>query len=340
MDNNIIGANTILMQNDGLNIANINNPEEYSAEHMSTKDVISIITTAYNCEKFVEYAMNSVIKQLTSEFIFIEYIVVNDASTDGTLAKIEEVAKTVNNKDINVKIYTLDKNVGCGSARKYGIEKATGKYFMFLDADDYYINNDFVIRAHIEITSSNADIVDYGIRFNSGHGEIFYSQAPQRIEIINPEYQVLALFKDNKIKFNVWSKIYTRNIINTYPYSDTRTYEDIRTVPIWLYNAKKLVIMPSCEVNYRANESSIIRKDDFETRLGTITAISDLFEIFKDNMNILKAMYQRAMIDLEVVLVNHSSKDKYFNEMSALNTKMLSYIYPEDYKKITYNIER
>jgi len=45
------------------------------------------------------------------------------------------------------------------------------------------------------------------------------------------------------------------------------------------------------------------------------------------------------MIDIETVLGNRSSKDPGFNEMSALNTKLLSYIYPDTYKEITYNIE-
>ena len=56
-------------------------------------------------------------------------------------------------------------------------------------------------------------------------------------------------------------------------------------------------------------------------------------------MNILKAMYGRAMVDLEAVLHNHSSNDPGFNEMSRLNTKMLSKIYPKRYKELTFHIE-
>ena len=50
-------------------------------------------------------------------------------------------------------------------------------------------------------------------------------------------------------------------------------------------------------------------------------------------------MYGRAMVDLEAVLHNHSSNDPGFNEMSRLNTKMLSKIYPKQYKELTFHIE-
>jgi hypothetical protein len=56
-------------------------------------------------------------------------------------------------------------------------------------------------------------------------------------------------------------------------------------------------------------------------------------------MNVLKAMYGRSMVDLEAMLHNHSSNDAGFNEMSRLNTIMLSYLYPDQYKEMTYNID-
>ena len=60
---------------------------------------------------------------------------------------------------------------------------------------------------------------------------------------------------------------------------------------------------------------------------------------FKDDFNVLKAMYGRSMVDLEALLHNHSSNDEGFNEMSRLNTLMLSYLYPNQYKDLTYHIE-
>jgi len=302
-------------------------------------DKISIITTFYNAQKFILDAVNS-INQQKIEDIEVEYILVDDKSEDKSREMVETFINKFGNKDIDFRIIEPDENLGCGGARKFGIDHATGKYLMFLDADDYYMHKDFVNRAYHDIVENQADIVEYGILFNQPNGQQVNNTAMQKVVIENnPPMAEIALFKDNLIKFNVWSKIYTREIVDSFPYSTVRTYEDVRTIPRWIFNAKKIVVMPTTEINYRAATGSIIRNNMVETRLGTITAISELFPLFKDDMNVLKAMYGRSMVDLEAMLHNHSSNDEGFNEMSRLNTYMLSFIYPKTYKEMTFHIE-
>ena len=304
-------------------------------------DVISVITTFYNAEKFIFNTLNSVNQQIIDGFDF-EYVIVDDKSPDKSREIVENFIKNnvpADRKD-KWKIYEPEENLGCGGARKFGIDHATGNYFMFLDADDYYMHTNFMLNAYKTITAENADIVEYGVMFNQPDGRQINNTASQKYVIENnPSLAEIALFKDNLIKFNVWSKIYKRWVVESYPYSTVRTYEDVRTIPVWISNAKKIVIMPQTEINYRAASGSIIRTDMVQTRLGTITAIAELFPRFKNDYNVLKAMYGRAMVDLEALLHNHSSNDPGFNEMSRLNTIMLSYLYPNDYKNMTYNID-
>lgn len=304
-------------------------------------DKISIITTYYNAKEFILNAINSVYQQLIDTKRFtVEYVLVNDKSPDNTEELIDLfIKRTPKREGFEWKKVEPEKNLGCGGARKFGIEQATGNYFMFLDADDYYIHKDFVVRAYNDITSKSADIVEYGIIYNQSNGSQNYNCAPKELTITNRNLAEMALFKDNLIKFNVWSKIYKRSIVESYTYSDERTFEDVRTIPVWVWNAKKIVIMPTAEINYRAASNSIIRNNWVDTRIGTITAIASHFERFKDDYNLLKAMYTRSMIDIEALLSNHSSENEGFNEMSRLNTYMLSYLYPDTYKQKTYHIE-
>ena len=302
-------------------------------------DKLSIITTFYNAQNFILEAVNSINQQVFEGFE-VEYILVNDKTPDKSKEILEGFIKKYGNKNIEFKIIEPEENLGCGGARKFGIDHATGDFFMFLDADDYYIHKDFINRAYHDIINEEADIVEYGILFNQPNGQQINNTVGQKVVIENnPSIAEIALFKDNFIKFNVWSKIYRRWIVESYPYSTVRTYEDVRTIPRWISNAKKIVIMPVTEINYRAASGSIIRSNMVETRLGTITAISELFPLFKNDMNVLKAMYGRSMVDLEAMLHNHSSNDEGFNEMSRLNTYMLSFIYPKKYKEMTFHIE-
>ena len=310
-------------------------------EEAKKLDIISVITTFYNAEKFIFNTLNSVNQQIIEGFDF-EYVLVDDKSPDKSREILENFIKNnvPDDRKDKWKIYEPEENLGCGGARKYGIDHAIGDFFMFLDADDYYMHTNFMLNAYNTITSENADVVEYGVMFNQLNGQQINNTSPQKYVIENnPTMAEISLFKDNLIKFNVWSKIYRRWVVESYPYSTSRTYEDVRTIPVWIANAHKIIIMPTTEINYRAASGSIIRTDMVQTRLGTITAIAELFERFKDDYRVLKAMYGRAMVDLEALLHNHSSNDAGFNEMSRLNTYMLQYLYPNNYKEMIYNID-
>lgn len=302
-------------------------------------DKISIITTFYNCEKFINYALSSVIKQQTNDLINIEYVLVNDCSIDNSLNIVNDFIDNNQNIDnFEIKLFTPETNLGCGGARKFGIEHATGDYFMFLDADDYYINDDFVLRAYQILTTEKADIVEFGVIYNDIHGNKQNLCSNEQLVFTSWHDSLYWMFKNNTVKFNVWSKIYTRAIVESYPYDTTREYEDIRTIPIWVQNANKLVVEPTLEINYRASENSIIRNNGLKTRLGTIAAMTEICEKVKDDINIVKALYGRAMIDICAVMENKSSLNEGFDEMSKFNTKLLSYIYPDTYQEFTYNV--
>lgn len=307
------------------------------------KKKVSIITTFYNDEKYIQFSLGSIAMQIFDDtLIDIEYIVVDDNSTDNSY----EIAKSIIENSfadtkIDVKLIKTPKNLGCGGARKFGIDNASGDYFMFLDADDYYVNLDFVQRAYCDIELLNADIVEYGIIANEPTlNRRRPSSPPHQIIIENTKEALIALIYEAKMRFSVWNKIYTSYIVHSYPYDTTRTYEDIRTMPFWVANAAKIVIQPSIEVNWRANEKSIIRNNSIDTRIGTCKALSDLCESFKDDIDIIQALYSRAMIDFRVLLDGHCSNDPGFDILSEYNTKMLSYLYPENYKDFTYNVER
>lgn len=97
-------------------------------------DLVSIIMPAYNCEKFIGDAINSVINQMYRQW---ELIIVDDFSTDNTLEIINEYIKM----EDRIKLYSLNKNSGAALARNKAIKMAKGKYIAFLDSDDLWYSN-------------------------------------------------------------------------------------------------------------------------------------------------------------------------------------------------------
>ncbi|KMQ66276.1 capsular biosynthesis protein CpsI [Chryseobacterium angstadtii] len=98
---------------------------------------ISVIIPVYNAEKFVSQAVESAL-----QFDEVhEVILIEDKSPDNAL----EVCRQLVEKHGRVKLYQHpDKgNHGAGPTRNLGIEKSTGDFIAFLDADDYYLPNRF-----------------------------------------------------------------------------------------------------------------------------------------------------------------------------------------------------
>lgn len=98
---------------------------------------ISVIIPVYNAEKYVSQAVESA---LQFDEVY-EVILVEDKSPDQAL----EVCKQLSEKYDRVKLYQhADKgNHGAGPTRNLGIEKSSGDFIAFLDADDYFLPNRF-----------------------------------------------------------------------------------------------------------------------------------------------------------------------------------------------------
>lgn len=301
-----------------------------------SKPKISVITTFYNDENTILFALQSVLSNIIPDDITVEYIIINDCSTDNSPKFVQTVVDKVKKPNINCEYFTTPENLGCGGARKFGISKATGDYFMFLDADDYYISNTFISRAYNDIVRTEADIVEYGVVDNFMDGTKHENKVDKEYILTDKRQIMKVMLNDGIIKFYVWSKIYKKDIVDSKEYSDARTFEDIRTTPFWIYNCNKIAIMPSAEINYRANEKSIVRNNNIEARKGTVSALFELMQ----NMPIDYAwdIYNRALVDLTAIMDGHTSDDPGFNELSKYNTEMLKILFPNDYESLTFNL--
>lgn len=95
---------------------------------------LSIIIPVYNCEKYIEKCLESVYVNSDE----VEYYIINDGSKDNTLGIIKDTVKKVDFKNFHLINNT---NHGVSFSRNIGINKSSGDYIMFVDADDYLVNN-------------------------------------------------------------------------------------------------------------------------------------------------------------------------------------------------------
>ena len=160
-------------------------------------DLISVIVPVYNCEKYLDRCIESLINQTYKN---IEIILINDGSKDNSLEICNKWQKNDN------RIIVINKeNGGVSSARNKGLEIAKGKYISFIDSDDYLDINCY--NTLLE-NNGNYDV----IVFNYYYDFINY----KKVGITNFgngkfEYE---LFRKNSIQGYACNKLYKSEIIN------------------------------------------------------------------------------------------------------------------------------
>ena len=89
---------------------------------------VSVIVPVYNVERYLEQCVNSILRQTLQD---LEILLVNDASTDGSLALARRF-------ESDPRVRVIDKpHGGLGDTRNWGAREATGEYLAFVDSDDW-----------------------------------------------------------------------------------------------------------------------------------------------------------------------------------------------------------
>jgi glycosyltransferase involved in cell wall biosynthesis len=96
---------------------------------LEEKPLVSVLMTAFNRERFVQEAIESV---LASSYSHFELIIVDDCSSDSTLSIAREYAS----RDARIRVYSNEKNLGDYNNRNKAAGYVTGRYIKFVDSDD------------------------------------------------------------------------------------------------------------------------------------------------------------------------------------------------------------
>lgn len=116
---------------------------------------ISVIIPMYNVEEYIEECLNSVLQQTFQKF---EIICINDGSTDCS----GDIAERYSKKDARIRVFH-QKNAGLSAARNHGLRTAEGEYVLFLDSDDYLLE-ETLDHLYTEASKGNLDELFYNAK--------------------------------------------------------------------------------------------------------------------------------------------------------------------------------
>lgn len=137
---------------------------------------VSVLMPAYNSEKYIAEAIESVLNQTFSDF---EFIIINDGSTDGTSQIVKEYAK----QDKRIKFVNHSKNKGIVGVLNEGLDLATGEYIARMDSDDISLPTRF--EKQIDYMDKHPECGVLGTWFQIFGNINGVVKHPERIKLLN-----------------------------------------------------------------------------------------------------------------------------------------------------------
>lgn len=265
--------------------------------HKGESDIeLSVILPVYNVAKYLPECIESLLRWQAS---YVEYIFVNDGSTDESRDIIQQYAQ----HDRRVRL--IDKeNGGCASARNRGIEEARGRYIGFVDSDDF-IDDTMFYKLFRRALMGNYELT------YSGYKE-YYEDDGTSADVLNDclgEPYLTGTYREDKVQLlavntrvAIWRCIYKRELLerrNIRFHEVLRRFDDLPFRVECIFEAKSAACVPEHLYYYRLG------------RKGQDVSCTDdrlyvHFEIFKHLDRYVETYKNQKLIDLLQVIKLHT----------------------------------
>lgn len=241
----------------------------------------SIIIPAYNAEKYLQAAIESVISQSDSDW---ELILVDDGSTDST----PEICDKAASADPRIRaIHTS--NRGVSAARNKGIDESRGDFIAFLDADDL-ISPDFIQILKDALQKKKADLAASPLSVTKNPNPSYERVANQDLksDIFSEKTGLVHLFYQTNIKgtpkkldTSICGKLFPKNLLHNIRFKEGIRFEDLDVFYQIVINTKKIAFVPYSLYFYRQHNSSFIHNYS-PSRLDVLDVTDRMVENISD----------------------------------------------------------
>ena len=233
-------------------------------------ELVSVIVPVYNTENKLKKCINSV---TNSSYTNLEIIIVDDGSEEKTALLCNQLKQ----QDKRIKVIH-QKNKGVSCARNKGIDIAKGEYITFVDADDY-IDEKMIKVLLTNLRKYDADISMCKYNEIYRDKKICINKVSEIIKIQEVPDVLIDFFEKNEIGWNVWGKMYKREIVGTTRFLEgKRTAEDMYFLYQVLKKTKRLVIKENALYNYVKWDTSTMNSKNIDKFFDTFSLIQKVYE--------------------------------------------------------------
>lgn len=221
----------------------------------SHKGLVSIVVPVYNAEEHLTATLNCLERQTYNK---IEILLIDDGSKDTSAAICESFAR----RDCRFQ-YVEQENAGAGAARNNGLDRASGEFLMFLDADDLF-EADFVERLVLAIKKNESDVaVCMADWFKDGAKDVERSPLNKGLSVKKGTFSPCDFSADffQAVTSHPWDKLYRAAHIRSQGlrYQNLRFSNDSYFVLMAMLTSSRITWIEDVLVHYRVGQGTSLR---------------------------------------------------------------------------------
>ena len=295
---------------------------------MNNHPILSIIIPLYNCEKYIKQCLDTIFRQEMNESDF-EVIVIDDGSKDSGYSLASEYAKRYQNV-----IVIKQENQGVACARNNALEKATGDYITFVDADDMLVFGSLSTLIKIAV-DNKADIVKAAHKevpedavcedFSSSHDN-------SSIQIMTGEEAIVNVTRMKE--GYCWGYLISRKLITDNRLSfppKVAFMEDWAFITQAILKSRTFVNADVLLYLYRRNSSSCMANVTTEKMLLGCQAIDIVANLAKDTSgDVRKKLSDNVCVNINIVLWFTIHYRSIFNRKKEIIKALLQLLHQVD----------
>lgn len=212
---------------------------------------------------------------MSQTFDDFELIIVNDGSTDSSI----EIINSYKKKHSKIKVFNQS-NTGVAIARQRALEQCSGKFFIFIDADDW-VEKDYLEKFYSVLKQGDYDLL-YCDFFNHKNG------LDKKVEQNFGDSKLFCIEKllSHEMKGFLWNKVFKKDIVKTYGISfdsDFDIWEDLVFCIKFFVFLKSFRYIDNCGYHYNDVETSLVRSVSIKKIEDQFRANDSIKKILEDN---------------------------------------------------------
>lgn len=233
-------------------------------EEKINSDLVSVIIPVYNVKQYLNECVESII---TQTYRNLEIILVDDGSSDGS----EELCDLLATRDDRIMVIH-QANKGLPGARNSGLKIADGKWILFVDSDDWLVENAVELLLQTVKGTPETEIVLFGLQRKQE-----YEKKQADVVAINSKKlsieEILDLYHDafdpmserfhllGEGKVPAWTKLYNSEFLKKNEidfFEEVRIHEDVPFAALIYQKATHVTFLDAKLYMYRYNPNSIM----------------------------------------------------------------------------------